>query len=52
MAGLHVVSAVTKKPCDVLVAADTSSNLGKATKAHKYGIPVISIEEFVDRIER
>jgi len=42
------VSSVTKKTCDLLVAADKSSMSGKTKKARDYGIPVISVEEFLD----
>jgi len=45
--GLHPVAGVTKKGCDLLVAADTSSMSGKAKKAKEYGIPVISVEKFI-----
>ncbi len=42
------VGSVTKKNCDVLVAADTSSMSGKAKKARAYGKPVVSVAEFLD----
>ena len=42
------VPSVTKKNCDVLVAADTSSASGKAKKARDYGKPVVSVVEFLD----
>ena len=45
--GLHPVSDVTKKGCDVLVAADESSMSKKAKKAKEWGIPVISVEKFI-----
>jgi DNA polymerase-3 subunit epsilon len=45
--GLHPVRDVTKKGCDLLVAADTSSMSGKARKAKEYGIPIISVEKFI-----
>jgi DNA polymerase-3 subunit epsilon len=45
--GLHPVSSVTKKGCDVLVAADESSMSGKAKKAKDWGIPVVSVEKFI-----
>lgn len=45
--GLFPVPSVTKKGCDVLVAADESSMSGKAQKAREWGILVISVEKFV-----
>jgi DNA polymerase-3 subunit epsilon len=45
--GLHPVDSVTKKGCDVLVAADETSMSGKAKKAKDWGIPVISVEKFI-----
>ncbi len=45
--GLHPVNGVTKKGCDVLVAADESSMSGKAKKAKDWGIPIISVEKFI-----
>ena len=45
--GLHPVRDVTKKGCDILVAADTSTMSGKAKKAKEWGIPVISVENFI-----
>jgi DNA polymerase-3 subunit epsilon len=49
-AGHIPVSSVTKKTCDLLVAADKSSLSGKAKKARDYGIPVISVSEYLDSI--
>ena len=45
--GLHPVSDVTKKGCDLLVAADTSTMSGKAKKAKEWGNPIISVEKFI-----
>jgi NAD-dependent DNA ligase len=45
--GLIPVSGVTKKACELLVAADKSSMSGKTRKAREFGIPVISVEEFL-----
>ncbi len=47
-AGLQPVSSVTKKNCDLLVASDTSSGSGKAGKARKFKIPIMSANEFLD----
>ena len=48
--GLEIVSSVTKTSCDLLVASDKSSMSGKAKKARDYGISVISVSEFMERI--
>jgi DNA polymerase-3 subunit epsilon len=45
--GLHPVGGVSKKGCDILVAADISSMSGKAKKAKEYGIPIMSVEKFI-----
>ena len=45
--GLHPVNDVTKRGCDVLVAADESSMSGKSKKAKGWGIPIISVEKFI-----
>lgn len=37
----------TKTGCDLLVAADPSSQSGKAAKARKFGIPIVSLEDFL-----
>jgi DNA polymerase-3 subunit epsilon len=49
-AGLQPVKNVTKKTCDLLVAADPASASGKARKARSYGIPVVSIQAFCAEI--
>jgi len=49
-AGLQPVTSVTKKSCDLLVAADKSSMSGKAKKAMDFGIPVMSVAEFLESI--
>lgn len=45
--GLQPVRSVTKKNCDLLVAADPSTQSGKANKARQYGKPIMALEEFV-----
>lgn len=47
-AGLVPVGSVTKKRCDLLVAADPASRSGKAKKARRWQIPVISVDEFLE----
>jgi DNA polymerase-3 subunit epsilon len=49
-AGLQPVKMVSKKSCDLLVAADTSSASGKAKRARQHGIPIISVQEFLSQI--
>ena len=46
-AGLRTVDSVTKKKCDLLVAADALSRSGKAGKAHRWGIPIIDAAQFM-----
>lgn len=50
LAGLVPVNSVTKKNCDLLVAADASSSSGKARKARDYGIPVLSVADFIEQL--
>ncbi len=45
--GLTPTSRVTKKNCDLLVAADPSSQSGKAATARQHGIPVIDVHDFL-----
>lgn len=49
-AGYVSADDVTKKECDLVVAEDKSSMSGKAKKARKFGIPVISVQEFLDTL--
>ena len=49
--GLQPVSGVTKRGCDLLVAADPSSASGKTRKARGFKIPVMSVEEFLEKLE-
>ena len=51
-AGMQPVTSVTKKGCDLLVAADLSSQSGKARKARSYGIPVMNVVDFLGQVER
>ena len=51
-AGMQPVTSVTKKGCDLLVAADLSSQSGKARKARSYGIPVMDVVDFLGQVER
>ncbi len=48
IAGLVPVRNVTKKNCDLLVAADVVTDSGKARKARAYGIPLMSVADFVN----
>ena len=47
LAGMQPLNSVTKK-CDVLAAADPLSQSGKARTARDRGIPIISIQDFLD----
>lgn len=49
-AGMVCEKSVTKKRCNLLVAADPASSSGKARKARDYGIPVISVGEFLNEL--
>ena len=46
-AGLVAVKTVTKTRCEVLVTAEAGTQSGKARKAHEFGKPVISADEFL-----
>ena len=49
-AGLQPVRSVTKKGCELLVAGDSSTQSGKAHKARSYGIPVMTVADFLEQI--
>ena len=51
-AGMQPVASVTKKNCDLLVTADSSSQSGKVHKARGYGIPVMTVANFLDELRR
>lgn len=48
-AGFVPVLSVTKKGCDLLVAADVATSSSKAKSARKWGIPILSAQDFVER---
>jgi DNA polymerase-3 subunit epsilon len=49
--GFNVVDSVTKKGCDLVIAADVNSMSSKARAAKSWGIPVISAKEFLAKYE-
>ncbi len=48
--GLQAVGSVTQKGCDLVAAADSASMSGKAKKARDWGIPVMSVQEFLKKL--
>ena len=50
VAGLQPVNGVSRKSCDLLVAADAASSSGKAKKARDLGIPIMSVEDFLESL--
>lgn len=44
-----VVQSGVSKSTKLVVAVDTASNSGKAAKARQYGIPVVSVDDFISR---
>lgn len=48
--GFKVVSSVTKKGCDLLVAADVNSMSSKVKQARSFGIAILSVQEFLARV--
>ena len=49
-AGMQPVGSVSRKGCDLLVAADISSTSGKAKKAREYGVPILSVPQFLEAV--
>ena len=49
--GMQPVSGVTRKGCDLLVAADPASSSGKSKKARDFGIPIMSVLEFLNNCD-
>lgn len=47
--GFIPVDSVSKKSCDLLVSADVNSMSGKTKKARNYGIPVMSVIDFISK---
>ena len=47
-AGFRPVPRVTKKGCDMLVAADVATSSAKARNARKWGIPIVSADNFIE----
>lgn len=45
--GYIPTDSATKSGCDLLVAADPASQSGKAGKARKFGIPIVSVADFL-----
>ncbi len=48
--GLQPVAGVSKKSCDLLVASDPMTASGKANNARKFGIPIISAKDFLEKM--
>ena len=48
--GLQPVRSVTRKGCDLLVAADRSTQSGKGQKARRYGIPFMAVADFLEQV--
>jgi DNA polymerase-3 subunit epsilon len=49
-AGCQPVATVTRRACDLLVAADADTASGKAQKARSYGIPVMAVAAFLSEL--
>ena len=50
-ADLQPVQLVTKRACDLLVAADPSSQSGKVRTARRYGVPLMPAADFLEQAE-
>jgi NAD-dependent DNA ligase len=48
--GLIPVGSVTKKACDLVVAADVNSMSSKAKRAKEWGIPVLGVLDFLKQV--
>lgn len=48
--GLVTTDSVTSKGCDLVVAADTSTRSRKADQARRFGIPIASIDDFLQTV--
>ena len=49
-AGLQPVRSVSRKGCDLLVAADPSTRSNKARCARRYGVPLMAVTDFLEQI--
>jgi len=49
-AGMQPVASVSRKGCDLLVAADASSTSGKAKKARECGVPIMGVPQFLETV--
>lgn len=50
--GMVARDSVTAKGCGLLVAADTATQSGKADQARRFGIPVASLDDFLQSIRK
>lgn len=49
LVGMQPVGSVTKRGCDLLVVADSSTQSGKARKALEFGIPMMTVVDFLNQ---
>ena len=49
-AGLVAKDSVTAKGCGLLVAADTATRSGKVGHARRFGVPVATLDDFLQSI--